>query len=120
MTDMALVFDSSHRIFAAGEPSGRSLMRHFSRLEQTVIALGQSDSRGTLGKTWLGGLLERLFGLHPAGQMADPKLETLRRMSLLLRLRPDDLEPEEVERFLAYFTWDQLVALSDSSAALSR
>lgn len=95
-------------------------MRHFSRLEQTVIALGQSDSWGTLGRTWLSGLLERVFGLHPAGQLADPKLETLRRMSLLLRLRPDDLEPEEVESFLGYFTWDQLVALSDSNGALPR
>jgi hypothetical protein len=112
MADMAYRFDGEAQAALPTSAPAEHFSQLFSRLEQTVIALGRTDSPATLERPWLAQLLERLFGLRSASRLADPRLESLRRMALILRLRPADPGATEVECFLASgYSWDHLIAL---------
>ena len=113
MSDLALLFESAEKVNASTQVRPAELESVFSRIEQTVIALGRSDSPSTRRDTRFGLMMERLFGIQPATRLADPRLEALRRMALLLTLSQPALEAEEVDAFLARgFSWEQLLALA--------
>lgn len=67
---------------AAARPKGS-----LTALERRVVALSLFDPRSTVVEaSWLMRLCIRAFGLRPANQLADRRLEALRRYGVLLRL----------------------------------
>ena len=85
-----------------------------SALEWQVVALAQNDRLSSLedpGRISIA--LGTIFGgRRPNPRLADPKLETLRRISVLAWHRGYTLPPSELEAFHeAGFTLDQLETL---------
>lgn len=80
----------------------------FSPLELIVIAASAGDGPSSLEGPGRGlARLRRLFGGRGKTRLADPRLEALRRMAVLLRHR-GDVGAAEIERFTAAgFTPDQ-------------
>ena len=73
-----------------------------SGVERRVISLSRCDAapRGRL-TTALLRCVYRLFGIEPANGLADPKLEALRRFSVLIRLGRGKVSDRESARFHA-------------------
>jgi hypothetical protein len=98
-----------------------------SALEWQVVALAQNDRLSSLedpGRISIA--LGTIFGgRRPNPRLADPKLETLRRISVLAWHRGYTLPPSELEAFHeAGFTLDQLetllASISRGRAALNQ
>jgi hypothetical protein len=105
-------------------PRARSSL---SALEWQVVALAQNDRLSSLedpGRISIA--LGTIFGgRRPNPRLADPKLETLRRISVLAWHRGYTLPPSELEAFHeAGFTIDQLetllASISRGRAALNQ
>lgn len=84
--------------------NGRDTVRQsvsFTTTEWAVIAIGQRDHPRTLKPanrpSWLGWL----FGRSPSPTLADPRLEALRRMTILVRHYDYAVPALEVEAFTA-------------------
>lgn len=74
----------------------------FTALEWQVIALARRDSLCSLHAPGrLHRLLTRLFGLRTASKLADPRLETLRRLAVHAWQRGFAIPAQEVEAFAA-------------------
>lgn len=85
----------------------------FAPIERNVIALAVHDPVASIEPPGrVARLLRHWLGLEPPNQLADPRLETLRRFTILLRAAPDRIRLAEVRRFLAAgFTTAQARAL---------
>jgi len=100
----------------ANEAANPSASRPFSALEWTTIALARRDSLASLRQP---GRLSRavgsLFGIGEQTRLADPALETLRRLAVNAWHYGYRLPVSEIKAFLAAgFTVDQLESLLDS------
>ncbi len=86
----------------------------FTAVELSVIGLARVDGLATLRpRNWLTRLAERLFGLGRPNQLADPRLEALRRFALIVRNHRGDPPQGEINRFLAAgFSARAAIALS--------
>lgn len=72
----------------------------FSALEWSVIALARRDTLRSLERSSrMGRALGSLFGLGTASQLADPRLEALRRAAVYAWRRGFALPMAEIERF---------------------
>ncbi len=104
----------SHRLREKPEATfSRDALGRFAQIERNVIALAAHDPVASIEPPGrLAGLLRHWLGLEPPNQLADPRLETLRRFTILLRAAPDRIRMPEVRRFLAAgFTTSQARAL---------
>jgi len=91
--------DTSWDMAMAGEPA---ITARFTPLEARVIALSTRDRIDTVRERSRGRrLLDALFGIRRSAPLADPKLETLRRFTILARLADGRLPEREIEQFLA-------------------
>ncbi|MGR6327658.1 hypothetical protein ACU5AX_01190 [Sphingomonas sp. XXL09] len=73
-----------------------------SELERSVIALARRDGPSSLRAPGvLSRLLEWVFGIKASTQLADPKLEALRRIAVLSWRRGYSVPSAEVRAFLA-------------------
>ena len=83
----------------AGEPA---IAARFTPLEARVIALSTRDRiHSVRPRSRAGRLLDALFGVKRSAPLADPKLESLRRFTILARLADGRLPEREIEQFLA-------------------
>lgn len=74
----------------------------FSRLEHQVLFLARADRSSSLRiLPFADKLLNRLFGVTRPNRLADPKLEALRRLTVVARLRGARAVTLEMTRFLA-------------------
>ena len=79
-----------------------ALTARFTPLEAKVIALSSRDRIETVReRSRVGRLLDALFGIRRSAPLADPKLESLRRFTILARLADGRLPEREIEQFLA-------------------
>lgn len=70
----------------AGNRQILALRAAFDPHERSVIELARSDGLSSLSRPrWRTMLIEALFGVRRANRLADPRLEALRRMAVLLR-----------------------------------
>ena len=77
-------------------------LARFAPIERNVIALAAHDPVASVAAPGrFGRLLRRWLGLAPPNQLADPRLEALRRFAVLARAAPDRIHLSEVRRFLA-------------------
>ena len=77
-------------------------LERFAQLERNVIALAVHDPVASIEPPGrIGRMLRHWLGLEPPNALADPRLETLRRFTILLRAAPDRVRMPEVRRFLA-------------------
>lgn len=73
-----------------------------SELERSVIALARRDGPSTLRQPGLlSRMLEWVFGIKASTQLADPKLEALRRIAVLSWRRGYSVPSAEVRAFLS-------------------
>ena len=73
-----------------------------SELERWVIALARRDGPATLRRPGLlSRMLEWVFGIKASTQLADPKLEALRRIAVLSWRRGYSVPSAEVRAFLS-------------------
>lgn len=88
----------------------------FSALEWSVVALAERDPLASLGTPGrMARALGGLFGRGTASQLADPRLEALRRVAVLARHRGFALPVAEIARFeAAGFSEAQLETLVTS------
>lgn len=93
----------------------------FSGLEWSVIALAERDglrSLATPGR--LSRAMGSLFGIGTASRLADPQLETLRRLAVYAWRRGFAIPQREIDRFLAAgFTEAQIETLVVSVTGMS-
>lgn len=92
------------RFVADQDPAAETARKHarFSPLEWSVIALARRDSLSSLETpSRLAIALGALFGGRRNPQLADPRLEALRRFAVMLRHLRDRLPDRELVRFLA-------------------
>lgn len=95
----------------------------FSPLELRVIALGEraDATRERRPRAGLARVADWLFGLAPAGPLADPRLEALRCFASKARHHRAALGEEDVEALVtAGYTVGQVRGLSGWLAARSR
>ncbi|QNE31090.1 hypothetical protein F1C10_03430 [Sphingomonas sp. NBWT7] len=94
-------------------PSGRT----FGPLEWLVIAIGQRDGLSVAPSRPLLEAVGRLFGWHQPNQLANARLEELRRMAAAASEWGWHVPPVEMAAFLrAGWSEDQLEALIDRVA----
>jgi len=88
---------------AAPSPSAMPEAARFSALEWSVVALSQRDTLGSLETPGrMAVALGSLFGNRRRNpRLADPRLEALRRFSVLARHLRDRLPDREVVRFIS-------------------
>ena len=81
-----------------------------SKEECATVWLSLRDPQSSLGPAgWRRRFSKFVFGIRPPNQMADPRLEALRRFSVLLRLGGDKIARDEEKDFLAAgFTTSQM------------
>lgn len=81
------------------EQSGpRPIVRVLTSLEQSVVALAAVDAPKSIRKPgMLARVASRIFGGRPANQLADPRLETLRRFAIIIRTNSGPEDPGESE-----------------------
>ncbi|WP_310596249.1 MULTISPECIES: hypothetical protein [unclassified Sphingomonas] len=73
-----------------------------SELERSVIGLARGDGLSSLRRPgMLSRLLEWVFGIKASTQLADPKLEALRRIAVLSWRRGYSVPSVEVRAFLS-------------------
>jgi len=106
--------DFSERFVAADVQDADVIEPGFSPREWSVIGLAHYDTRASLHKPGrIRRFVERLFDVRRANALADPRLEALRRMTVLLRRGVDKIASGEIERFFASgYTQLQLAALA--------
>lgn len=93
------------------DPVGHTL---FTPFEQSIIALAANDPPASVVPPGPARrMLHKFFGWRPeAAPLSSPRLEALRRASVLMRCARDGLPPEEEGRFLrAGFAPDHLQLL---------
>lgn len=74
----------------------------FDALERNVLAIALRDRLSTLAEPGrLGRILRIVFGVRRSLRLADPRLESLRRMAVLVRHHGQAVAPAEVTAFLA-------------------
>ena len=79
-----------------------SLSGSLTSIEWLIVALAQRDPLSSIEKPGrIAMMLGALFGDRPNPQLADPRLEALRRFAVLVRNLRDHLPGEETARFLA-------------------
>ncbi len=79
-----------------------SITASLTSLEWLIVALAQRDPLSSIEKPGrIAMMLGALFGDRPNPQLADPRLEALRRFAVLVRNLRDRLPGEETARFLA-------------------
>ena len=93
-----------------------------SALEWLAVAVSRSDRLSSLRRPGrLAVAMGSLFGMYRNPQLADPRLEALRRIAVLSRHYGYTVPSDEVSRFLAAgFTPDQYELVVDSVAAERR
>jgi hypothetical protein len=96
-----------------GSNAGSAPRPGFTALEWRVIALAASDGLASVARpSRIGGAIGRLFGLARATPLADPRLEALRRVTVLAWAKGDRVPEGAVSDFLAAgFDRGQLVLL---------
>lgn len=108
---------------AAGDASpvaASRALKLFDRAEWAVIALAQRDDAASLAPDgfWQR-LRHRLFGIEAARPLANERLETLRRFTVLARLRRRRIDREEIARLIrvgfSRFQADVLLSLIDDA-----
>ncbi|RJF90995.1 hypothetical protein [Sphingomonas cavernae] len=94
----------------------------FSACEWTIVELARHDSPASLYEPGRGRrLVETIFGIRRANPLADPRLEALRRMAVLLRRGLARLSPDEIARFLGFgFSQGHLAVLEQHVAKAAR
>lgn len=92
----------------------------FSVLELRVIALSAGEEVASLEpRSRFGNLLAALFGWRRGNPLADPRLEALRRLSILARAMGDRLADVEVNNFIdAGFSHGQAAWLRHHAASV--
>lgn len=86
----------------------------FEPLEWLVIAIGRRDGSAAASSNPFLEALGRLFGHHHPNQLADPRLEQLRRMAAIAGEWGWQAPPSEMAAFLrAGWSEDQLELLID-------
>ncbi len=99
---------------AASEPATTTDATAFSSLEWSVIHASDRDDRTSLDEPGrLRRSLQRLFGFPRKTRLANPRLEALRRMNVLLRSR-DGASPIDHEGFRAAGFTDHHLALLEA------
>jgi hypothetical protein len=91
------------RFVAATDPAAEIASKHarFSPLEWSVIALARRDTLSSLDRPGrLAMALGTIFGGRRNPQLADPRLEALRRFAVMLRHLRDRLPDRELVRFI--------------------
>lgn len=74
----------------------------FGELEREVIAIASRDRLSTLEEPGrLGRMIRLIFGVRASLRLADPRLEALRRIAVLIRHHGHAVAAEEVGAFLA-------------------
>lgn len=85
-----------------GTAPGASPSASLTSLEWLIVALAQRDPLSSIEKPGrIAMMLFALFGDRPNPRLADPRLEALRRFTVLVRNLRDRLPSEETARFLA-------------------
>ncbi len=94
--------------------AGTASQAIFRGSEWAVIALARSDSAASLETPGrLRRALESFFKVRRPNRLADPRLEALRRMAVLLRIGRGETSADEHKGFLsAGYTRAQLAALA--------
>lgn len=92
----------------------------FSELELRVIALSRSEAASSLEPpSRFGTFVSAIFGIKRVNKLADPRLEALRRFTILTRTLGDRLADVEVNAFLqAGFDHMQLAWLRRGASAI--
>lgn len=92
----------------------------FSDLELRVIVLSKSEAASSLEPpSRLSAFIAAIFGIKRANTLADPRLEALRRFTILTRTLGDRLADVEVNAFLqAGFDRMQLAWLRQRASAV--
>lgn len=87
-----------------------------SALEWSVVAIARGERLASLKRPGrIATAMASVFGMRPRMPLADPRLEALRRISVLAWHRGDNLPKSEICRFLeAGFTTDQFETLLTS------
>ena len=87
-----------------------------SALEWSVVAIARGERLSSLKQPGrIATTLAAVFGMRPRMPLADPRLEALRRISVLVWHRGDNLPKSEIGRFLeAGFSVDQFETLLTS------
>ncbi len=100
---MAYIDHASTFAVTGGAVSAEAVARSgFSPLEWTVIRLAQRDGLATLGKPGpMARAFGSLFGLGRKSILADPQLESLRRVAVYAWRQGYQLPVSEIKRFLA-------------------
>lgn len=74
----------------------------FSALEMRVVALAARDTAWSVRpRTRFVRIVEALFGIRRSNPLADPRLEALRRFTIIVRNMRGRLPAAELEAFLA-------------------
>lgn len=71
-----------------------------SALEWSVVALAQTEKLSSINRPGrIATAMHRLFGLKPATELADPKLEALRRLAVIAWHRGYAVHSSEIHAF---------------------
>jgi hypothetical protein len=85
-----------------GTATKTSISASLTPIEWLIAALAQRDPLSSVEKPGrIAMMLGMLFGDRPSPQLADPRLEALRRFAVLVSNLGDRLPGEETARFLA-------------------
>lgn len=116
--DLDNAFSTPRGARAAAPPTQDAV--GFTALEWNVIALAQHDTVRSLAQPGrLSRAMGSLFGLAAASQLADPRLEALRRLAVHAWRRGFALPLSEIDRFLsAGFVEAQIETLVESVTGL--
>lgn len=95
-------FDTGSFDLDTAMPSAAAHAARFTPVEARVIALADSDRLESVsGRSRFGRLIDAVFGIRRSNPLADPRLEALRRFTVLARLSDGRLPTAEIERFVA-------------------
>ena len=89
----------AHRIAA---PVADPVPARLSPLEWSVVALAQGEKLSSINRPGRVAIaMHRLFGLKPANELADPRLEALRRLAVIAWHRGYAVHSSEIHAFKA-------------------
>ncbi|PTQ09835.1 hypothetical protein CLG96_11720 [Sphingomonas oleivorans] len=98
-------FDDAWAIPALDDPPVAPAARPQCRFSETELRVLHLSRRDPLTSIMPAGpvrrMIGRLLGLAQAAPLADPRLESLRRLGILLRERGYAIAPSEIDRFVA-------------------
>lgn len=102
----------------AGQALASAPSADFGAFEAAAVWLGQHDDPASLSVGGFSNRLRRLFRLEPPRRLANPRLEGLRRLTLVLRHGYDALlEKERTDALEAGVSQAQIAALEARFAA---